>query len=237
MAGRLYLVGTPLGNLEDISDRVRNTLGAVSLVAAEDTRRTGMLLKQLGISCRMTSYHDHNERSKWLDLVNVLESGLDVAVVSDAGMPGIADPGWHVIQAAIERNIEIIPIPGPSALVLALVVSGLPLHRFVFEGYLPKKSGARRRRLLEMAGEERTMIFYETPHALVKVIKDMLAVWGDRRASVSRELTKRFEETTRGVLSQILSKFEVQSPRGEFVLVVAGVDEGASDILTSETIG
>jgi 16S rRNA (cytidine1402-2'-O)-methyltransferase len=236
MAGRLYLVGTPLGNLEDISDRVRNTLGAVSLVAAEDTRRTGMLLKQLGISCRMTSYHDHNERSKWLDLVNVLESGLDVAVVSDAGMPGIADPGWHVIQAAIERDIEIIPIPGPSALVLALVVSGLPLHRFVFEGYLPKKSGARRRRLLEMAGEERTMIFYETPHALVKVIKDMLAVWGDRRASVSRELTKRFEETTRGVLSQILSKFEVQSPRGEFVLVVAGVDEGASDILTSETI-
>jgi 16S rRNA (cytidine1402-2'-O)-methyltransferase len=156
--------------------------------------------------------------------------------VSDAGMPGIADPGWHVIQAAIERDIEIIPIPGPSALVLALVVSGLPLHRFVFEGYLPKKSGARRRRLLEMAGEERTMIFYETPHALVKVIKDMLAVWGDRRASVSRELTKRFEETTRGVLSQILSKFEVQSPRGEFVLVVAGVDEGASDILTSETI-
>ncbi len=225
MAGRLYLIATPIGNLGDVSDRVRETLASVSLVAAEDTRRTGTLLKHLGIQARMTSYHDHNERKKWLRLVETLENGEDIAVVSDAGMPGIADPGWHIIQAAIERDIEINVIPGPTAFVMALVLSGLPVDRFTFEGYVPKKPGARKRLFDELANERRTMVFYETPYRIEKTLTEMIGVFGEeRRAAVSRELTKLHEETIRGTLPELVGHMGKRTAKGEFVIVVAGQD-------------
>jgi 16S rRNA (cytidine1402-2'-O)-methyltransferase len=232
MAGRLYLVATPIGNLGDISERTREVLGSVSLVAAEDTRRTGSLLKHLGIQSRITSYHDHNERQKTAALIEALESGEDVAVVTDAGTPGIADPGWHIVQAAIGRDIQLEVIPGPTAFVMALILSGLPVNRFAFEGYLPRKSGKRRRMLEELAGEPRTMIFYEAPYRLAKALGDMADVFGERRASVSRELTKLHEETRRGTLFELRDHASRIAPKGEFVIVVAGTsdpDAGGAD--------
>jgi len=229
MAGRLYLIATPIGNLGDVSDRVRETLANVSLIAAEDTRRTGSLLKHLGIQARMTSYHDHNERQKWPRLVETLEAGEDVAIVSDAGMPGIADPGWHIIQAAIERDIEISVIPGPTAFAMALVLSGLPVDRFTFEGYVPKKPGARKRLFDELTNEQRTMVFYETPYRIERTLAEMVGVFGEhRRASVSRELTKLHEETIRGTLSQLVEHVRTRPPKGEFVIVVAGLNAPAN---------
>jgi len=222
MAGRLYLVGTPIGHLGDVSARVRDTLGGVALIAAEDTRRTGMLLKHLGISGRLTSYHDHNERRKAPALIEALERGDDVAVVSDAGVPGIADPGWHVVRAAIERGIAVTAIPGPTAFVLALVTSGLPAHRFAFEGYLPRKPGPRRKRLAHLRNEERTMVFYETPHKIMATLGDMVEALGDRRAALARELTKQHEETLRGRLPELLAQVSCHRPRGEYVVVIAG---------------
>ena len=222
MAGSLYLVATPIGHLGDVSERMRDVLASVALIAAEDTRRTGRLLKHLDISGNMTSYHDHNERQKWQLLIETLERDDDVAVVTDAGTPGIADPGWRVVQEAIARDIQIVAIPGPTALVPALILSGLPVHRFVFEGYLPKKSGGRLRRLEELRQEERTMIFYETPHRVAKIIGEMHDVLGDRQASFSRELTKQHEETVRGPLSELRARLEEKPPKGEFVIVVTG---------------
>ena len=228
MAGRLYLVGTPIGHLGDVSERAREVLGSVALVAAEDTRHTGKLLKHLGVSVRMTSYHDHNERRKADELVAALEGGDDVAVVSDAGMPGIADPGWRVVQGALERGIEVTAVPGPTALILALVVSGLPTHRFTFEGYLSRKPGARRKQLAQLRAEERTMIFYETPHRLDATLRDMLVAFGERRASLSRELTKQHEETVRGSLSDLVEHVARRTPRGEYVILVAGAATASS---------
>ena len=225
MTGRLYVVATPIGHLGDVSDRMRETLAGVDLIAAEDTRRTGRLLKHLGIKSSLTSYHDHNERRKWPDLVSVLEAGRDVAVVSDAGTPGIADPGWHIIQAAIEHEIEIVVIPGPTAFVPALVLSGLPADRFTFEGYLPRKPGKRRRRLTELCDEHRTMIFYETPHRIQSTIDAMASIFGERRASFSRELTKLHETTVRGTLTELAEYVSERKSQGEYVIVVAGVDD------------
>ncbi len=233
MSGRLYLIATPIGNLGDVSDRVRETLAGVSVVAAEDARRTGSLLKHLGIQARLTSYHDHNERQKWPRLVEILENDEDIAIVSDAGMPGIADPGWHIIQAAIERDIDINVIPGPTAFVMALVLSGLPVDRFTFEGYVPKKPGARKRLFDELTNERRTMVFYETPYRIEKTLTEMIGVFGEeRRASVSRELTKLHEETIRGTLSELVEHMSNRTAKGEFVIVVAGVD--ASPIRTDQ---
>ena len=186
----------------------------------------GGFLQHLDIRCRLTSYHDHNERQKWPALIEALEAGDDVAVVTDAGTPGIADPGFRIVHEAIAREIEIVAIPGPTAFVPALILSGLPVHRFVFEGYLPKKSGGRLRRLQELLREERTMIFYETPHRVVKILGEMRDVFGDRQASFSRELTKQHEETFRGTLSELLARLEARPPKGEFVLVIAGADPG-----------
>jgi 16S rRNA (cytidine1402-2'-O)-methyltransferase len=222
MAGTLYLVATPIGNLADVSDRVREVLASVSLIGAEDTRRTGVLLKHLDIQTRMTSYHDHNERTKWPKLVERLEADEDIAIVSDAGMPGIADPGWHIVQAALERGIDLTVIPGPTAFVTALVLSGLPVDRFTFEGYLPRKSGRRLNFLRSLVDEDRTMIFYETPYRLEKALVNMVEAFGTRRASVSRELTKIHEETIRGTLPEILDTVQSRSVKGEFVIVVAG---------------
>ncbi len=224
MAGRLYLVATPIGHLGDISERMRDVLGSVKLIAAEDTRRTGQLLKHIDVRVPMTSYHDHNERQKWPRLIEALESGDDVAVVTDAGTPGIADPGWHVVKAAIERDIEITAIPGPTALACALVVSGLPTHRFAFEGYPTRKSGKRRRQFAELVDERRTMVFYEAPYRLAKTLADMVLVFGERRASLSRELTKQHEETIRGTLPELLQHTTDRAPRGEYVIVVAGTE-------------
>jgi len=229
MTGRLYLVGTPIGHLGDISERVREVLGSVDLIAAEDTRRTGMLLKHMGIQKRLVSYHDHNERRRAPELIAALERGESVAVVSDAGMPGIADPGWHVVQGAIERGVEILAIPGPTAFVLALVLSGLPVDRFIFEGYLPRKPGPRRRRLVGLADEARTMVFYETPYRLEAVLADMVDVLGARRGSLSRELTKMHEETTRGSLPELLDHARAHPPKGEYVIVVAGAGHLADE--------
>lgn len=239
MAGRLYLVATPIGNLGDISERMRGVLGSVSLVAAEDTRRTGSLLKHLGIQSRITSYHDHNERQKTAALIEALESGEDVAVVTDAGTPGIADPGWHIVQAAINRRIELEVIPGPTAFVMALILSGLPVNRFAFEGYLPRKSGRRRRMLEELVDEPRTMIFYEAPYRLAKVLADIADIFGERRASVSRELTKLHEETRRGTLSELRDHVSSMTPKGEFVIVVAGTsdpDGGGADPDSTDSV-
>ena len=222
MTGTLYLVATPIGNLGDVTTRMTEILQQVALIAAEDTRRTGRLLQHLGFKTQMVSYHDHNERRKWPQLIETLEAGEDVAVVSDAGTPGIADPGWHVVREAIARDIDVIPIPGPTALISALIVSGLPVHRFVFEGYLPRKSGQRRRRIEELRNEERTMIFYETPHRIVVTLEEMSEILGERRASISRELTKQHEETLRGTLSELLETAKTRSLKGEFVMVVAG---------------
>jgi 16S rRNA (cytidine1402-2'-O)-methyltransferase len=224
MIGRLYLVATPIGHLGDVSDRMREVLSNVDLIAAEDTRRTGMLLKHMEIKSRLTSYHDHNERRKWPDLVSVLESGQDVAVVSDAGTPGIADPGWHIIQAAIERQIEIIVVPGPTAFVPALLLSGLRSDRFTFEGYLPRKPGKRRRRLTELSDDIRTMIFYETPHRVRSTVDAMVGIFGPRPASFSRELTKLHETTVRGTLVELAEYLNTHKTQGEYVVVVAGKD-------------
>ena len=228
MAGRLYLVATPIGHLGDISDRMREVLGSVDLIAAEDTRRTGMLLKRLDIKSRQTSYHDHNERRKYPELLAALESGQDVAVVSNAGTPGIADPGWHIVQAAIDHGIDIIAVPGPTAFVSALQLSGLPIDRFAFEGYLPRRPGRRRQRLQELQNEPRTMIFYETPHRLESTLSAMQDAFGERRASLSRELTKVHETTIRGSLQELLHQVREQKPRGEYVVVVAGALQRSS---------
>ena len=229
MAGCLYLVATPIGNLADISERIRETLQSVALIASEDTRHTGRLLQHLGVQTKMTSYHDHNERTKWPVLIEALERGDDVAVVSDAGTPGIADPGWHVVQEAIARDIDVISIPGPTAFVSALIVSGLPVHRFAFEGYAARKPSGRRKRLRELSLEERTMIFYETPHRIMSLLKDIQTILGGRRVSVSRELTKQHEETVRGTVSDVLETLEEKKPRGEYAVVVEGYTGKSSD--------
>ena len=226
MAGRLYLVATPIGNMADVSERVRTILDEAALVACEDTRHTGRLLQHLGIQASLTSYHDHNERTKWPVLIEALERGGDVAVVSDAGTPGIADPGWHVVQEAIARDIEVIAIPGPTALIAALVISGLPVHRFAFEGYAPRKPSARRKRLKELSGEDRTIIFYETPHRISSLLEDVRTALGERRVSVSRELTKQHEETIRGPVSDVIGRMSKGKPRGEYVLVIEGLGRG-----------
>ena len=220
--GTLYLVGTPIGNVEDLSPRARKILGAVDLIAAEDTRHTRALLSRFDIHRPLVSYHDHNKESRTPELVARLVEGASVAIVSDAGSPGISDPAFTLVRAAVLAAAPVVPIPGPSSALCALEVSGLPTDRFAFEGFLPRKSGRRRVRIQELRGEPRTIIFFESPHRLKAAIRDLLDVLGDRPASISRELTKKFEETRRGTLASLLAWVESKPPRGEFVLVVAG---------------
>jgi len=229
-SGRLYLVSTPIGNLEDITSRAAKVLGEVYLIAAEDTRRTGNLLVHLGIRNRITSFNDHNKERKWPELIAVLEGGRDVALVSDAGTPGISDPGYFLVNRAIERGIEVVPVPGAAAFLAALVVSGLPTDRFVFEGFLPPRGSRRRARLESLRDEERTMVFYESPHRLLRTLRDMLEIFGERPVSLSREITKKFEQTLRGHLSDMIGVFEASKPRGEFVIVVGGAGRKLSGI-------
>jgi 16S rRNA (cytidine1402-2'-O)-methyltransferase len=220
--GTLYIVATPIGNLEDITLRAVRVLKEVDVIAAEDTRHTRHLLDRYGIDTQLTSYHDHNKEEKAPILVARLLEGKSAALVSDAGTPGISDPGYFLINLAVDQKIPVVPIPGATAAIAALSVSGLPTDRFVFEGFLPAKHLARIKRLQELAKEERTIIFYEAPHKIVKTIEDMLEVFGDRRAVITRELTKIHEETIRGTLSEILHRLREGTIKGEFTVIVHG---------------
>ncbi|MBI5694887.1 MAG: 16S rRNA (cytidine(1402)-2'-O)-methyltransferase [Nitrospirae bacterium] len=222
-AGTLYIVATPIGNLDDITLRALKTLREVSLIAAEDTRHTQKLLTHFGIHKTLTSYHDHNKEQKGEVLVARLKDGDDVALVSDAGTPGISDPGYYLINRAIEEGVAVIPIPGVAAATAALSVSGLPTDAFVFEGFLPARHSQRLRKLEELKAEPRTMIFYEAPHRILDCMKDMVKVLGDRRVSLSRELTKMHEETLRGRIHVIIDIIgQKAAVKGEITLVVEG---------------
>lgn len=223
MPGTLYLVGTPIGNLDDITLRAVATLKAVDAIACEDTRESAKLLNHLGIDKPKVSYHEHNRREAGPRLVARLVAGESIALISDAGMPGISDPGEELVREAVAAGVPVVPIPGPTAFVAALVGSGLPTDRFVFEGFLAREPKMRRRRLRELATETRTMIFYEAPHRLDDTLADMRAQWGDERAAaVARELTKRFEEFQRGTLAELDAYYAANPPRGEIVLLVGG---------------
>lgn len=221
MAGTLYLVATPIGNLEDITHRAVRILREVKIIACEDTRHTRKLLNHYGVDTRTISYHEHNERDRAAELLKQLETGLDVAVVSDAGTPGISDPGFQLARLAIEAGIPVVPIPGPSALVSALITSGLPTDEFYFGGFLPSRSGARRTRLAELRSVSATLVFYEAPHRIAATLRDAWEILGEREAVVARELTKMHEEIARGRLSELVEKFSsVDRARGEMVLII-----------------
>lgn len=225
--GTLYLVATPIGNLEDISARALRLLGTVRLIAAEDTRQTRKLLDHYGIHTPLTSYHEHNKLAKLDTVLAALAEG-DVALVSDAGTPALNDPGYELVGAALAAGYPVSPVPGPSAPVSALVASGLPTDAFLYLGYLPRKR-AERRKLLEQVGElPYTLIFLETPHRLLEALQDLQAVLGDRQMAAARELTKIHEEIYRGTVGETLAHFTAQEPRGEFTLVIAGRQPEAS---------
>ena len=227
----LYVVATPIGNLEDISLRALRTLREVKLIIAEDTRKTKRLLNTHNIKTPMTSYHEHN---KWTKLGYILSrlDGEDAALVSEAGMPGISDPGYELIVSASQRGIPIVPIPGPSVVITALVVSGLPAGRFTYIGFLPRRAGDRRRLLQSVADENGTIIAFESPHRLPAALNDILQVLGDRKVAVCRELTKIHEEVFRGRISQAIEHFT--EPRGEFTLVIEGKSEKDKPQLTED---
>jgi 16S rRNA (cytidine1402-2'-O)-methyltransferase len=224
VSGHLYVVGTPIGNLGDLSDRARETLAAVDLVAAEDTRRTGKLLAHAGIRARMLSLFEGNERQRIDELLERLSEGATVALVSDAGMPAVSDPGFRLLRAAVEAGIGISVVPGPSAVTAALVVSGLPTDRWVFEGFLPRRPSERRSRLRALAHDPRTVVLFESPLRVVTLLRDVLVELGDRRAAVARELTKIHEEVLRGRISEVLAMLLDSEPRGEIVVVLEGAE-------------
>jgi len=222
--GTLYVVGTPIGNLEDISLRALRILREVSLIAAEDTRTTRKLLARYGIETPLTSYHEHNKLTKLDYLLETLRQ-KDVALVSEAGMPGLSDPGYELIRAAIAAGVPVVPVPGPSALVSALVISGLPTDSFLYLGFLPRQAAARRRLLRSVAGERRTLVAFEAPHRLLKALNDIADILGDRMLAVARELTKMHEEVWRGTVGEAIAWFTAHPPRGEFTLVIGGAVE------------
>lgn len=219
--GVLYIVSTPIGNLDDITHRAVTVLAGVDAVVAEDTRKTTILLRHLQVTKPLISYHAHNEHRTAAGLINRLEAGESLALVSDAGTPGISDPGFYVIREAIRRDIRVIPIPGPSAFLAALVASGLPLDRFVFEGFLPPRKG-RTSRITSYQSEDRTIILYESPHRILRTLADLRRILGDRYAVIGRELTKTFEEIVRGRLGSLELHFQTGKIKGEFVLLIAG---------------
>ncbi|HEU4619341.1 MAG TPA: 16S rRNA (cytidine(1402)-2'-O)-methyltransferase [Gammaproteobacteria bacterium] len=228
--GTLYVVGTPIGNLEDLSPRARQVLGRVEVVAAEDTRRTGRLLSTIGGKARLISAHEHNERERVRVLLEVLREGRDVALVSDAGMPLVSDPGWVVVHAALAAGIPVQTVPGPSAVTAALCVSGLPTDRFVFEGFLPRRASARAARLQSLAHETRTLVFFESVHRVRETIAALAEHLGeDRAATVARELTKVHEQVFAGSLREIAAALGAEVPElGEFVIVVGGAEAETS---------
>lgn len=222
MTGTLYICATPIGNLEDITLRALRVLKEVDLIAAEDTRHTRKLLHHYDIHTPLTSYYEHNAREKGPFLLEQLRQGKSIALVSDAGTPGISDPGTLLIQAAVAAGIPVVPVPGVTAFVTALCVSGLPTDKFVFEGFLPRRDRERKKRLEDLRGEERTIIFYEAPHRLPATLKAIAEVMPRRRLVVARELTKQYEEIVRGTPAELRAHFEAHPPRGEFTLLLEG---------------
>ena len=233
MAGTLFLVGTPIGNLGDVSRRAKETLARVDLVAAEDTRRARKLLSHLGVRAELTTLFEGNERARTETLLDALRDGRDVAVISDAGMPGLSDPGYRLVRACAEEGIDVRVVPGPSAAIAALVVSGLPTDRFVFEGFLPKKDGERRARLEALATERRTIVLFESPRRVEATLEAIASALGsDRPVSVARELTKVHEEVLRGAASELSLKLGGEELRGEVVLVIGGAMQGPAPELS-----
>jgi len=222
MPGILYIVPTPIGNLEDITLRALRILKEAEWIAAEDTRHTQHLLAHFGIKTALTSYHDHNERDKARLLVERLRSGASIALVSDAGTPAISDPGYRIVVDAIKAGIEVVPLPGASALTTALSASGLPTDRFLFEGFLPAKAQERKAKLQTLRGEAATLVFYEGPHRLLDSLAEMLKIFGDREIAVARELTKIHQEFLRGKLSEVVSALAERDIKGEIVIMVHG---------------
>jgi 16S rRNA (cytidine1402-2'-O)-methyltransferase len=232
VSGRLYLVGTPIGNLGDLTDRAREMLGSVEILAAEDTRRTGRLLAHLGITRRTVSLFEGNERVRTEELLAHLREGTDVAVVTDAGMPTISDPGYRLVRACADEGIDVRVVPGPSAVTAALAVSGLPVDRFVFEGFLPRRAGERRERLRSLTRDPRTVVLFESPVRVATLLRDVLVELGDRRVALARELTKLHEEVVRGRVADVLARLGEAPLRGEVVVVLEGFrDEDAADDL------
>ncbi len=236
--GKLYVVGTPIGNLDDLTFRSLATLKKVALIAAEDTRHTGKLLQHFDISTPQISYHEHNRLSRLDELLNILSQGQDIALVTDAGMPGISDPGYELIKACIKAQIEVVPIPGVTAVITALAVSGLPTERFCFEGFLPGKAKLRQERIESLKTETRTMVFYEAPHKLIKTLEDLGETFGPTRKIVlGRELTKLYEEIWRGTIAEAINLYrENKTPKGEFTLVVMGNDQADNIQLSDEEL-
>lgn len=220
--GKLFVVPTPIGNLEDMTFRAIRVLKEVDLILAEDTRTSGFLLKHFEIQNKMISYHKFNEHKTVENIITRLNSGENIALISDAGTPGISDPGFLVVRACVQENIEIECLPGATAFVPALVMSGIPCDKFVFEGFLPQKKG-RQTRLIELSTETRTIVFYESPHRIVKTLEQLIEFFGEERiVSASREISKLHEETVRGTIREVLDHFSTHEPRGEFVLIVSG---------------
>ena len=234
MPGTLYLVATPIGNLADITHRALQVLSDVDLIACEDTRHTHKLLNHYGISTKTISYHEHNEQQRATELIDRLKQGSNIAVVSDAGTPSISDPGFRLVRAAIENEISIVPVPGPSALITALIAAGLPTDEFFFAGFLPSRTSARRTRLKELQSVPGTLIFYEAPHRLAATLKDAYEILGEREAVVARELTKLHEEIRRGLLSKLATDYtEKTDIRGEIVVLI---DRNVIDTAVTESV-
>ncbi len=225
--GTLYIVGTPIGNLEDITHRALRILREVAVIAAEDTRETRKLLSHFEIHTPTISYHEHNKLSAGPGIIQRLETGEDVALVTDAGMPGISDPGEDLVRLAVAAGVAVVPVPGPTAFTAALVGSGLPTARFVFEGFLPNKGKERRAALERLKSEQRTVLLYEAPHRVLDTLADLADALGERPMAACRELTKLHEEFRRGTPAELLAHFKERAPRGEFVLVIQGAPEEA----------
>jgi 16S rRNA (cytidine1402-2'-O)-methyltransferase len=233
----LYVVGTPIGNLEDMTFRAIRTLQSVDVIAAEDTRHTGKLLQHFEIKTPQVSYHEHNRRERLPELLSQLNQGKAIALVTDAGMPGISDPGYELVKACIEAGIQVVPIPGATAGITALSAAGLPTDRFVFEGFLPEKGKERQKRLESLQAEVRTLILYESPHNLRVTLRDLANCLGnERRIVLARELTKLYEEFWRGTISEAIAHYTQVEPKGEFTLVVAGVSIEDRPVLSDEEL-
>jgi len=222
-AGTLYLIATPIGNLEDCSFRALDVLRKVDLIAAEDTRHAGILLQRYDIKKPVVSYYDENEIRRSQELLGKLMTGQSIALITDAGTPLMSDPGYQIVHKALDNDVPVVPIPGPSSILTALMASGLATDRFTFEGFLPRKKG-RLTRLKELANEPRTMVFFESPHRIVKTLGEFREYFGDRPAVCAREMTKIFEEFRRDSLSNLIAYFETHLPKGEFVIVVSGAE-------------